>query len=212
MRSSTISRPALLLSVACVAGLAFASGCSNDSDAPAQFNHEESVAAATNFNEGGECKDNEDVSVQASDATITITGKCGNVHVAGTNLTVSVAQAKALAVRGENNTVSGDVWGPTSIEGVNISAESTSVQDLVVSGKQTSMKTTKSTSLSITGEENVVDTGSTESVVVNGVGNTVTATNVSKLVEATGSQNTISWTEGVEQAAKNEGVDNNFNR
>jgi len=201
-----------MLAGVCLAVVVSASACSSDSNAAAKFNHEKAAESAADFSKGGECTDNQNVSVQASDATITITGKCGEVHVAGTNLNVSVAQATALAVRGENNTISGDVWGPTSIEGVSISAEATSVGELVVSGKQTSIKTTKSSSLSITGEENVVDTGGTESVVVSGVGNSVTAATVSKLVEVTGSQNTITWTGGVEKPAKNEGVDNNFNR
>lgn len=161
---------------------------------------------------GGQCEAGQDAFVSGQGLTVEITGACGSIRIEGTDLDVTVANAQAVTIRGENNSVHGDMWDNLVIQGASLKGHVSTVGAVDISGTKIEFESEVSNSVLITGEDVTATVGDTRSVDITGAKNTVTALEIVDFAVVSGTDNTLNWSHGIKKETASEGKNNKFNR
>lgn len=161
---------------------------------------------------GAVCANGEDGFIKGAGLEVSVSGKCGNVLVEGTDLKVTLEDAKTVAVRGENNSVTGANWDVVVIQGLNITADAKATDTVDINGKDIKFTSQGSRTVLISGEGLDATVGDATSIAVAGFKNKVVADTVSDSITVEGSQNDVAWTGGIAEETSVSGEANSFTR
>lgn len=182
------------------------------SSSAASTQQAESTPTGVDLSSGGACAGGEDAFVNGADLEVTVTGDCGSIRVEGTNITATVDNATSIAIRGEGNSVTGTEWDSVTIQGINLTATVKTASAVEVNGKGITVNASSVGTINITGDTNAMATGDITAASLQGTNLSLTAAAIAESLTVEGSNNTVTWSGGIDKETSASGENNTLTR